>query len=274
MMSGRDPHRFVNELAEEALDRLVARLESRAKDAVFSRLFEKYSARLALSGNVRVLEVGCGTGAALRMLARQPGFSGHACGIDQSAHFIAAANRFAQSENLAEHVVFQQGDAHGLAFPDASFDVVFAHTLVSHAADPAGVLREMARVVRPGGTVAIFDGDYSSLAYAYPDHAFGRRMNDALATATFNNPLIMHDLPRLLREHRLAVAEAWGDAVVEIGSGSYFKSFAETYVPYVKRAQVLPVEAVDEWLDYQLYAMDEGFFFAACNYYTYLAQRT
>lgn len=272
-MSARDPHRFINELDEAALAGLVARLESRARDAVFASLFEKYAARLALPANARVLEVGCGTGATLRMLARRPGFSGLACGVDQSGHFIAAANRFAQAENLGARVVFQAGDAHKLDFAEASFDVVIAHTLISHVTDPAGVLREMARVVRPGGTVAIFDGDYASLTYAYPDPAFGRRMDEALATATFNNPLIMRDLPRLLRAHGLVLAEAWGDAVAEIGGGSYFKSFAETYVPYVRRAHLLPAEALDHWLGYQLRAMEEGVFFAACNYYTYLARR-
>lgn len=273
-MTARDPHRFVNELDEEALVRLVARLEGRARDAVFAGLFEKYAERLALPAEARVLEVGCGTGATLRMLARRPGFSGLAYGVDQSAHFVAAANGFAREENLSEHVVFQVGDAHRLDFPSATFDVVIAHTLISHVTEPAKVLAEMARVVRPGGTVVIFDGDYSSLTYAYPDHDFGQRMANALATATFNNPLIMRDLPRLLAGHGLGLVDAWGDAVAEIGKGSYFKSFAETYVPYVKRSRMLPEEAVDRWFAYQLRAMEEGAFFAACNYYTYLARRS
>ncbi len=272
-MPARDPHRFINELDEEALGRLVARLESRAKDAVFARLFEKYVQRLALPPGVRVFEVGCGTGATLRMLARRSDFAGVACGVDQSPHFIEAANRFAQAENIGDRAVFRTGDAHGLDIPAASFDVVIAHTLISHVTEPAKVLKEMARVVRPGGMVVVFDGDYSSLTYAYPDHDFGQRMDRALATATFNNPLIMRDLPRLLPEHGLTLLDAWGDAVAEIGRGSYFKSFAETYVPYVKRAEMLPDQAVDRWLDDQCRAMENGTFFAACNYYTYLARK-
>lgn len=272
-MSARDPHRFINELDEGALDRLVARLESRARDAVFSGLLEKYARRLPLSKDARVIEVGCGTGATLRMLARRSEFSGTACGVDQSSHFVAAASGFAQAENIGDRIVFQVGDAHSLDFPAETFDVAIAHTLISHVTEPARVLSEMARVVRPGGTVVIFDGDYSSLTYACPDHDFGRRMDAALATATFNNPLIMRDLPRLLPAHGLRLADAWGDAVAEIGKGSYFKSFAETYVPYVKRTDMLPAPAIDRWLDDQLQAMENGTFFAACNYYTYLAQR-
>lgn len=273
-MAARDPHRFVNELDEAAHKRLITRLESRAQVPVFASLFDKYAARLALPPSAQVLEVGCGTGATLRLLARRDDFTGKAFGIDQCRAFIDAANKFSRVENVNDRLTFQVGDAHSLDFPPATFDVVIAHTLISHVTEPVKVLSEMARVVRTGGTVAIFDGDYASLTYAFPDHGFGQQMDAALANATFNNPRIMHDLPRLLPELGLKLAAAWGDAVVEIGDASFFKSFAETYVPYVKSAGLLPTQAVDIWLDEQRKAMKNCTFFAACNYYTYLARRT
>lgn len=273
-MAARDPHRFVNELDDAALERLVSRLENRAQDEVFAKLLDNYLVRLILPPSARVLEVGCGTGAMLRYLARRDDFTGKAFGVDQCNHFIEAANRFARAEHVDDRLDFRVGDAHHLDFPHASFDVVIAHTLISHVTAPLAVLSEMARVVRPGGTVVIFDGDYASLTYAFPDHGFGHQMDVALANATFNNPKIMRDLPRLLPEFGLKLTAAWGDAVVEIGHGSYFRSFVETYVPYVKRAGLLPAQAVDLWLSEQRQAMENGTFFAACNYYTYLARRT
>jgi SAM-dependent methyltransferase len=272
-MAARDPHRFVNELDEAAIERLIARLESRAKDSVFARLFDKYAAQLALPPSAKVLEVGCGTGAMMRFLAQRGDFSGKAFGVDHSLSFIEAAIRFAQDENVGDRLEFHVGDAHSLDFPAETFDAVIAHTLISHVTDPAAVLREMARVIRPGGIAAIFDGDYASLTYAFPDHDFGRQMDAALAIAAFNNPRVMRDLPRLLPELGLNLTAAWGDVVVEIGSGSYFRSFAETYVPYVTRAGLLPTESVEAWLAAQRRAMDDGTFFASCNYYTYLARR-
>ena len=273
-MAARDPHRFVNELDNAAVERLIARLESRAKDAVFARLFDKYVAQLTLPPSAQVLEVGCGTGAMVRFLAHRGDFSGKAFGVDQSPPFIEAARRFAQEESVSDRVEFRVGDAHSLDFSPATFDAVFAHTLISHVTEPATVLREMSRVVRPGGTVAVFDGDYASLTYAFPDHDFGRRMDVALVTATFNNPLVMRDLPRLFPELGLKMTAAWGDAVVEIGNGSYFKSFAETYAPSVARAGLLPAATVEAWLTAQRQSMEDGTFFASCNYYTYLARRT
>jgi SAM-dependent methyltransferase len=272
-VAARDPHRFVNELDEAAIERLIARLENRAKDRVFTQLFDKYAAQLALPPSAKVLEVGCGTGAMMRFLVRRDDFSGKAFGIDHSLSFVEAAIRFARDEDVSNCLEFHVGDAHSLDFPAETFDAVIAHTLISHVTDPAAVLREMARVVRPGGTAAIFDGDYASLTYSCSDHDFGRQMDAALATAAFNNPRVMRDLPRLLPELGLNLTAAWGDVVVEIGSGSYFKSFAETYVPYVIRAGLLSTEGVEAWLDEQRQAMDSGTFFASCNYYTYLARR-
>lgn len=270
-MSARDPHRFVNELEQAAVERLIARLESRAKDQVFTRLLDKYASRLSLPPSARLLEVGCGTGATARFLARRPGFSGKVVAVDQSPAFVEAARRFAQEEHVGERIEFRVGDAHGLDLPSAMFDAVIAHTVISHVTDPTAVLREMARVVRPGGTLVVFDGDYASLTYAFPDAALGRRVDAALVNATFNNPLVMRELPRLLRDLGLILTAAWGDAVVEIGTGSYFKSFAETYVPAVIEAGLLPAETVEAWLAAQRHSMENGTFFASCNYYTYLA---
>lgn len=273
-MVARDPHRFVNELDKEAIDRLIARLESRAKDQVFTRLFDKYAPRIDPGSSGRVLEVGCGTGAMTRSLARRTHFAGKATGVDQSPHFVVAARRFAQDEGVTSRVDFHVGDAHNLDFPDGSFDVVFAHTLISHVTDPLAVLREMVRVLRPGGTLAIFDGDYASMTYGHADHELGQRMDVALVTASFNNPRIMRDLPRLMPDFGLKLQEAWGDAVVEVGSGSYFKSFVETYAPYITKAGLMPAETVDAWLAAQRRSLADGTFFAACTYYTYLAQRS
>ena len=271
-MSTRDPHRFSNELDHAASERIIARLESRSKDEVFASLFNKYVPQLALSPTAQVLEIGCGTGAMTRFLAHRDDFLGKVFGVDQSPAFIEAARNFAEEEKISDKVDFQVGDAHKLDFPSATFDAVIAHTLISHVTDPSAVIREMARVVRPGGTVAIFDGDYASLTYAFPDHEFGHEMDVALANATFNNPLVMRELPRLLPELGLKITLAWGEAVVEIGSGSYFKSFAETYAPAVTKAGLFPAEKVDAWLKAQLESMKNGTFFASCNYYTYLAK--
>ena len=268
-MGARDPHRFINELDITSIERIIDRLEKRAKDKIFTSLFDKYIAELAIPHSAHVLEIGCGTGANLRFLARNESFAGKAYGIDQSQAFIDAASRYAREEGVAEQIELCVGDIHDLDYPDNTFDVVIAHTVISHVTDPTTVLGEMARVVKSTGTMVIFDGDYASLTFAHPDHAHGRQMDEALARASFNNPFIMRDLPRILPELGLKLISSWGDLVAEIGTASYFKSFSETYAPYVAKAGFKTEEEVNEWMAMQLKAMEEGTFFAACNYYTY-----
>lgn len=272
-MCARDPYRFVNELDDAAVEHLINRLENRAKDGVFTRLFDKYAAQLDLPHASQVLVVGCGTGVIVRFLARRNDFSGVVVGVDHSPVFIEAARRFAHKEGVGERVEFRIGDAHKLEFPDGAFDAAIAHTVISHVTEPATVLREMARVVRPGGTVAVFDGDYASLTFACPDPALGRQMDAALAKATFNNALVMREMPRLLAEVGLEVISATPDVVAEIGKWSYFRSFAETNAPLVAAGGLLSVKVVEDWLTAQRRSVDQGTFFASCNYYTYLARR-
>lgn len=272
-MSACDPHCYVNDLDEITLHRLVDRLESRAKDAVFSRLIQKYITRLKLPPFARVLEVGCGTGVNLREIAGVVGFKGELLGVDQCQTFIEAARVFARENGLGDQIQFQVGDAHNLDFPSNAFDAVISHTVISHVVDPVRVMREMARVVRHDGMMIIFDGDYVSLTYSYPDYDFGRYMDRALARATFKNPEIMRDLPRLFPDLGLKLVTAWADVVSEIGCGSYFKSFAETYVPFVIKANLLQRAEVEQWELEQKKAMEEGKFFASCNYYTYMVRR-
>ncbi|BDZ58708.1 hypothetical protein GCM10025872_23650 [Barrientosiimonas endolithica] len=57
------------------------------------------------------------------------------------------------------------GDVHALDLPEASFDVVHAHQVLQHVPEPVRALREMARVTRPGGTVAVRDTDYSAFTW-------------------------------------------------------------------------------------------------------------
>lgn len=268
-----DPHRFVNDLDEFAHEKLISRLESRAQDKVFSGLIEKYLSQLQLDKSKKVLEIGCGTGVVLRSLVRNYKFEGEAYGVDQCGTFINAAGEYSEFEGVGGKISFSTGDAHHLEFSDETFDLVLAHTLLSHVTEPAKVVSEMSRVLRRGGRAVIFDGDYSSLTYAFPDHSFGLKIDEALANNTFNNPRIMCDLPRLLPPLGLSLEAAWGDAVVEIGKGSYFKTFAETYIPYVKEVGMVTERAADIWMEEQYRAMESGTFFAACNYYTYIVTR-
>jgi demethylmenaquinone methyltransferase/2-methoxy-6-polyprenyl-1,4-benzoquinol methylase len=94
-----------------------------------------------------VLDVATGTGAVARELIAQKGCT--VVGLDQSPEMLAEARR-----RLPRSVTLIQGSAEELPFPDAAFDGLTFTYLLRYVEDPAAVLGELARVVRPGGTIA------------------------------------------------------------------------------------------------------------------------
>lgn len=99
----------------------------------------------------RLLEVGVGTGLAL------PHYAPHlsVTGIDVSADMLAKARQRVGEEGLSNIESLAEMDATALTFEDASFDVATAMYVITVVPDPARVMHEMARVVKPGGTVLV-----------------------------------------------------------------------------------------------------------------------
>ena len=96
-----------------------------------------------------MLDVATGTGAVAERLVLE-----HRCrvtGIDQSADMLAAARTRLEEGGLAQRVTLLRGEAEHLPFPDAAFDALTVTYLLRYVADPAATLRELVRVVKPGG---------------------------------------------------------------------------------------------------------------------------
>ncbi len=115
-------------------------------------------------------------------------------GIDHSTALVERARQQTADGGLSENVEFLTGDAHDLPYSDAEFDVVTLHTLISHVEHPGMVLAEARRVLRPGGTTAIFDGDYASLTFAHPDPVTAVTVEERLKQIMVANPRVMRDL--------------------------------------------------------------------------------
>lgn len=116
-----------------------------------------------LRAGQRVLDVGCGPGTITLDLARLVA-PGEVVGIDVAAEIVAAAERARADASLA-NASFAVGDVYALEFDTGSFDVVHAHQVLQHLADPVAALREMRRVLRPGGLLAVRDSDYGAFTW-------------------------------------------------------------------------------------------------------------
>ena len=113
----------------------------------------------ALRPGLDVLDVGCGPGTITVDLAARVA-PGRVTGIDVSADPLDEARAAAARAGM--DVAFAVGDVYALDWPDASFDVVHAHQVLQHLTDPVAALREMARVCRPGGVLAVREVDYGA----------------------------------------------------------------------------------------------------------------
>jgi SAM-dependent methyltransferase len=145
--------------------------------------------------DARVLDLGCGQGNTTRCLA--DALAPRECiGVEYDPALVDYAQTRPENPSCVQ---FQQGDATRLPFPDASFDVAFCRYLLIHIADPMAVVREMMRVVKPGGFVVAYEGDFTSTGTSHPPC-------DALDTlhrawrGLFQNPPAGRRLVHYLRE--------------------------------------------------------------------------
>ncbi|MCJ1300152.1 hypothetical protein MMC08_002946 [Hypocenomyce scalaris] len=133
-----------------------------------------------------ILDVGCGPGSITVDLAKKVP-TGHIVGLDYVSDPLDKARSLAISEGVS-NTNFQVGDIHDLPFPDNTFDIVHAHQVLQHVADPIQAFREMRRVIKQGGIVAVRES--ASLTW-YPESegiSAWREVGERMRRAKGGNP--------------------------------------------------------------------------------------
>ncbi|RKR90372.1 methyltransferase family protein [Micromonospora pisi] len=121
-----------------------------------------------------ILDVGCGTGDDARELAEMVGPGGQVTGTDVSAAMVDEAQR--RSAGSALPVTFRVDDVRNLAAADGTFDAVRAKLVLMHCADIDAAARELVRVTRSGGRIAVFDYDFDLTTVDHPDRDTTREL--------------------------------------------------------------------------------------------------
>lgn len=120
---------------------------------LFAPVTEQMVAGAALPPQARVLDVACGTGVVARTVAARLQGEGQVSGLDLNPTMLEVARRRSEDAGLA--IDWVQGNAQDLPFPDAAFDLVFCQQGIQFFPDRARAVREMYRVLSPGGEVAV-----------------------------------------------------------------------------------------------------------------------
>ena len=187
---------------------------------------------------IRVADLGCGVGMTTALLAELVGPTGEVVGVDFSGAQIAQANELLPKE--FSNVTFVEASATDTGLPYGSFDLVYSRFLLIHLTDPEGGLREMHRLLKPGGILVCEDGDLTT-AGSEPttalnmfsdlfgrlgpkwgvDYTLGRRLFQMVLEAGFSDVEIAYNQPVVARGENkrlaeLSVAEA-GPSFVNAG---------------------------------------------------------
>lgn len=254
-----DPRFFVN-----LLDATRARLLERARKSPV-----QFFAPLGLRGGLNVLDIGCGTGDFLRLIA--PIVSpGKAVGLDLSETMIAEATR--RSTEELGNLSFRVGSALDLPFQAGTFDRVTATQLLLHVPDPWKALAEMKRVLAPSGMLCVTEIDWGTVVVQSSDNELGRRFTD-LACRELRNGLIIRELPGQLRElgfnHVLVIPE------VEVAQDldAFYKWFVEPSLKHFKRIGAFSEAEADALLADLNERAHRGRYFSSRTYYTVLASQ-
>jgi ubiquinone/menaquinone biosynthesis C-methylase UbiE len=211
--------------------------------------------RLALQPGEAVLDLGCGTGDHSREVAARVAPDGGVVGADFSTTMIAEATR-RQASSTAP-ATFEQGDAQKLRFSTGTFDACRTERMLCHVPDCEAALREMVRVVRPGGRIGVIDVDTAGVMIDNSDRAITAAFAASM-TDTIQNPWIGRTLRRRMGEVGL-VDVVVEPRVMEIGYGA-IEPMIDAHVLLMQQTG-LDSASVEAWKRELEYANLAGTFF-------------
>jgi ubiquinone/menaquinone biosynthesis C-methylase UbiE len=220
----------------------------------------------------RILDIGVGPGLLAQDLATLVGEAGEMVGIDLSPDMVAASARRLAALPQARVL---EGDAAALSFPDAYFDAAVSTQVYEYVADMPRALRELRRVLRPGGRALILDTDWRSIVWHSSDTV---RMERVLACwdAHLHDPHLPARLGALLREAGFIVRRV---EIVPILSprwqpASYARGIMQAIENFARNNGAragLAAEEIDSWRADQQQLIESDAFFFSLNRFAFLA---
>jgi arsenite methyltransferase len=223
----------------------------------------------------RILDLGSGPGILACEVAREVEPGGTVTAVDISPEMNAIALRRAVEAGLDDRITVVRGDAGVLAFSDACFDAAVSIQVVEYVDDVDGVLRELRRVLRPGGRLVLLDTDWDTLVWSGRDEARTGRILDAWREHAPHTRLPRTLGPRL-RACGFEVDEMFVLTLLNTSydDTTYSHNLAGLIADFVGTTDAVPDTELDAWLA-DLASLDEaGTYFFSLNRYGFHATAT
>lgn len=224
---------------------------------------------IALRRGESVLDAGCGTGLLLEQEALAVGSEGRAEGVDFSEDMLERAS--ARCADMPQ-VRLQQGNVESLPFEDASFDAASCTQTLLYVENLDQSLRELQRVLKPGGRIAVLETDWSGAILNSHDQALTQRIFGAWDVA-LANPNLPRRLRPLLQE--LGFAALRVEAIPILNSSYSENCFSanmlDNYAAVARRRDIISQTESDEWLAGLDRLIEEDAYFFCVNRFLFTA---
>lgn len=259
----------VADQSPDVQERLAQVLETRGAESRQRAMRREFLESIPITGQAEVLEVGCGTGVLCRTLSAWPGVRS-VVGLDPASSLIAKAVELASD---LTNVEFITGDGRDLPFEDGSFDLVMFDSTLCHVPEPEMAVGEAGRVLRPGGILAAFDGDYATTTVSLGPHDPLQACVDAMMANSVNDRYLVRRLPSLVRAAGLTIDSVQGYSYVESGTAAYMLTVVERGVDLLTAGHRISTATADQLKAEARHRIDSGTFYGHIAYGAVIATK-
>ena len=264
-----DPYSQITTVDPSILEVLIKAMELRAADPRARAMRESFLSGVDFPRAARVLEAGCGSGAICRDLAGWPRV-GEVVGLDPSPVFLARARELAAG---IANLRFEQGDARSLPQEDDAFDVVVLHTCLTHVPGPEKALAEAFRVLRPGGCLAILDGDYATTTVAIGDHDPLQECADAAIAGLVHDRWLMRRLPAMVIASGFRIERHDSHGYLQTTAPDYMLTLVDRGADLLANSQRIDAALADGLKQEARRRVDHGEFFGFIAFASLIARK-